>query len=131
MTDDDDLMAAERRRCAAIVAADVDGLSGLLADELVHVHTTGLIDDKPSYLSGIRDRLEVRSVERGPLRVRRFGDTAVMTGELTNTVRRRVDGPAAAWTVLPSFVTQVWVGPHTPGAGWRMASYHSSRRDIS
>lgn len=125
MTDDDDLLATERRRCAAIMAADIGVLSGLLEGDLVHVHTTGLIDDRDSYLAGIRDRLEVRSVERGPLQVRRFGDAAVMTGTLTNTVRRRADGPDAVWTVLPSFATQVWVW--APGAGWRMASFHSSR----
>lgn len=125
----EDLLGAESRRCAAIVAADIDGLSDLLADNLVHVHTTGLIDDRDSYLAGIRDRLEVRSVERGVIQVRRFGEAAVMTGALTNTVRRRADGPDAAWTVLPSFVTQVWV--RQPATGWRMASYHASRKDAA
>lgn len=122
---EDALQAVERRRCAAIVAGDLDTLSGLLADELVHVHTVGLVDDKPSYLSGIRDRLEVRSVERGPLHLRQFGDTVVMTGELTNTVRRRADGPDAEWLVLRSFATQVWV--RAPDAGWRMVSFHASK----
>ena len=125
MMDDDDLLAAERCRCAAIMAADIGILSGLLAGDLVHVHTTGLIDDRDSYLAGISVPLEVPSRQRGPFQVRPLGNAPAMTGTLTNTVRRRADGPDAAWTVLPSFATQVWV--RTPGAKWQMASFHSSR----
>ena len=124
MTDEGTLRTAEERRCKAIVAGDIASLETMLSDDLVHVHTVGLIDDKASYLAGIRDRLEVQSVERGPLAIRRYGTAAVMTGELTNTVRRRADGPDADWMVLRSFATQVW---HCAPGGWVMASFHASR----
>ena len=119
MTDSDDLRQVERARCAAIVHNDLEGLSSLLSEALVHIHATGYADDKVSYLEGLRSRLDVRSVTRGDLTLRNFGSTTVMTGVLENIVRRRGE---ERWQSLRSLVTQVW--EQTPGS-WKLVSYHA------
>jgi ketosteroid isomerase-like protein len=76
------LLDLERRRCAAIEDGDVAALQLMLADDYVHVHMSGKIDDREEHL---------RAVERSPRKpipgetlVRIYGDLAVVTGHLHN-----------------------------------------------
>lgn len=115
--------AAEAARLAAILSGDLSGLSALLADDLVHVHATGSVDDKSAYLARLRNQLEVRVITRGPCALRQYGSVAVLTGALENEVRL-YDGPGD-WQRTRSFVTQVWRRCTT--AGWQLVSYHASR----
>lgn len=82
MSDVDTLKALEARRCAAIGAGDVETLKAMLADDYVHVHMTGRVDDRAGHLNAVSVR--PRRTERGALLVRVYGDLAVITGELTN-----------------------------------------------
>ena len=123
---EEDLIAAltvrERQRRDALVADDREGLAALLADDLVHVHTTGIVQDKQAMLGHAFGFLKFLEVERGPLLIRRLGpDAAVMTGPMTNIVRRRdQDGQVT----VRAFVTQVWVRREQ---GWQIASFHAVR----
>lgn len=82
MADIDDLHALEAKRCAAISAGDVETLGSLLTDDYIHVHMTGLVDDRVGHLKAISAR--PRRTERGKVFVRVYSDLAVLTGELTN-----------------------------------------------
>jgi ketosteroid isomerase-like protein len=117
-----ELTAREAARRDALVASDLDALAELMTDDLVHVHTTGNVHDKAQLLNHAGRFLEFLEVERGPLTIRRIApDAAIMTGPMTNTVRRR--GTDERVTVR-AFVTQVWV---RVADAWKIASFHAVR----
>jgi ketosteroid isomerase-like protein len=110
----------EDTRCRALNEQDHAGLGDLIDDDLVHVHTTGIVEDKAAYLAGVRDRLEFRDVEREDLTVRAYGDVAVATGRLHQTVRVRATQREMNMKIM---TTQVWV--RRDGA-WRQTSFHAT-----
>ena len=89
---------------------------------LVHVHTTGIVHGKQALLGHAGGFLQFLDIERGELLVRALGpDAAVMTGPMTNVVRRRgIDERVE----VRAFVTQVWVQREP---GWQIASFHAVR----
>lgn len=125
MTDDDltAIREAERRRAAALTSDDFAALDELLADDLVHVHATGVVQDKAAMLHHSAHAIRFHEITRGDLTIRALApDVAVMTGPLTNVVSRRgVDEPMT----VCAFVTQIW--RRTDGA-WRIASFHATRQ---
>jgi hypothetical protein len=76
-----DLLAAEERRCAAINTRDHDALSATLADDLHYLHSTGVLDDKDTYIAMSIARAP-RRIRRGELSVRFVGpESAVVIGD--------------------------------------------------
>jgi hypothetical protein len=75
---------AEARRCRAIASGDFIALSAILDDDYLHVHGDGRVGGKVDYIDGVRraPRVPVRS----NLIVRLFDNTAVLTGDLLNTI---------------------------------------------
>jgi len=119
-----DILAAEDRRRAALVASDMEALAALMEDDLVHVHTTGTVHGKTQLLHHTGVLLRFFAVERGELTIRPIGpDAVVMTGPMTNTVGKRGTEEKIQ---VHSFVTQVWV--RRDGA-WRTKSFHATRVD--
>lgn len=116
MVDDRSLIIdAENRRRQALVASDITELSALFEDDLVHVHGSGRVHDKAGLLDFVTHEARFLAVERGPLNVRIWGDMAVVTGTMTNTmvmngVEARISGMA----------TQVL---RRGAAGWRFVSF--------
>lgn len=118
-----ELGALEARRRTALVADDMAAFEELIADDIVHVHTTGIVQGKAELLGHAGAFLKFIAIDRGPLKVRRIGpDAAIMTGEMTNVVRRR-DHPEERIEVK-AFVTQVWV---RRDGRWQIASFHAVR----
>ena len=116
------LLEREGERRDALVADDMDRLAALLEDDLVHVHTTGIVQGKAELLRHAGGFLRFLSVERGPLLIRALGpDAAMMTGSMTNTVRRRDRDERVT---VQAYVTQVWA--RRDGV-WRIASFHATR----
>jgi len=111
------ILVAETRRRAALVAVDLPELDRLFAEDLVHVHSTGLVHDKAGLLRHINHKRAFLAIDRGPLQVRIEGDTAVMTGPMTNRMRAK-DGDGEI--VLHGFVTQVL---RRTAGGWRFISF--------
>jgi hypothetical protein len=110
----------EDARCRALNEHNHAALDDLIGDDLVHIHTTGMVEDKTAYLAGVRDRLEFRDVERKDLTVRAYGDVAVATGQLHQTVRVRATQRELNMKIV---TTQVWV--RRDGA-WRQTSFHAT-----
>ncbi|EJM22896.1 hypothetical protein PMI22_01319 [Pseudomonas sp. GM21] len=116
-----EVIEAEGLRRTALIADDREAIAQLFTDDLVYVHTTGMVHDKTEYLAYARDVVRYLDVERGRLEVRLYGDIAVMTGSQINTLQKRgEDTPVRG----EGFVTQVWLnGPE----GWKITSFHGSR----
>ncbi len=113
----------EKERGRALVAADWPALAALLADDLVHVHTSGATDDKPAYLDAVSTKLQFLKVERIAYRVRCFGDIAVATGTLAQSVR--VKGPGTVLD-LRMATTQVWA---LRDGRWLQNTFQATRID--
>lgn len=116
------LLAREAERRQALVSDDMALLAELLTEDLIHVHTTGAVHGKADLIGHAGSFLQFLNVERGPLTIRRLcADAAIMTGPMTNTVRRR--GHDEQVTVR-AFVTQVWA---LREGQWKVASFHAVR----
>lgn len=122
--DHQEILTAEDRRRAALVASDMAALAALMEDDLVHVHTSGNVQDKAQLLHHAGEFLRFYAVERGPLTIRAIGpDAAVVTGRMTNTVGKRGTDEKIE---VHSFVTQVWVRRE---GQWRTKSFQATRMD--
>jgi ketosteroid isomerase-like protein len=114
------IIALDDERRAAMIAEDFAALDRLLADDLVHVHAAGNADTKAQYLKMIADFCGFEAIERGPMTVRFYGDTAILTGTMSHTVRIK---PTGAVRIMEAFGTQVWA-PH--GDSWRQVLYQAT-----
>ncbi|HEY5211102.1 MAG TPA: nuclear transport factor 2 family protein [Stellaceae bacterium] len=110
----------EEERCRALVTHDYAALAELVADDVVHIHTTGMIDTKASYLAGVEHRLEFLTVKRLDLPVRRYGDVAIATGRLDQTIRVRATMQEVEMKIV---TTQAWM---LQNGKWRQNSFHAS-----
>jgi ketosteroid isomerase-like protein len=50
----DDVRGLEKARFSAMMRGDVDAVADFLHDDLVYIHSTGLIDGKSSYLESLK-----------------------------------------------------------------------------
>jgi ketosteroid isomerase-like protein len=118
----DQILACEQLRCKAAVDADIETLTELVENDLVHVHVTARVNTQQEYLDGIRNRSEYKSVTRENMKVRSYGDIAIATGILVNVHRLRNAGED--WRTTKAFVTQVW--KRTP-SGWKQVSFQATK----
>jgi hypothetical protein len=110
-----ELKRLEQERCRAISQGDWDALAGLLLEDYSHTHSTGLVQDKPTYLNHVKSR--PRTTTRPDVRVRVYGRTAVMNGRQVNTFEDASRPP------VENEVIQAWVNN---GQGWRLAAFQST-----
>ena len=110
----------ENERGRALLAADWDTLDRLVAEDLVHIHANGAIEDRTSYFAGLRNKLEFLRFERETLQVRGRGDMAVATGILRQTLR---DKESNSLFELRLATTQVW---WRGAIGWRQMSFQAT-----
>ena len=117
MSDTRTIADLEERRLAAMVAADVDALDDILADDLTYVHTTAAIDTKESLTSGLASgRLNYESIAPAAERdIRLHGDCAIVRGQ----ARVHVNGNR--------FTLEYTVVYVKPGGEWRMTAWHATR----
>src|SRR5437867_963183 len=82
---EEELLKLETEFARAVASNDADALDDLLAYDWIIVEADGSIIDKAQFLGVIRSRaLAHESMESTDLRVRVYGNTAVVTG-LTST----------------------------------------------
>jgi ketosteroid isomerase-like protein len=104
----------EARRAAAIGRGDFEALAAVLADDYLHVYGDGNTSDRAGYLEQVKAGPRVPT--RGPLKVRIYGDVAVVTGDLLNRIRY----PDKPERILDTFVTQV---ARKVDGEWRFVSF--------
>jgi uncharacterized protein (TIGR02246 family) len=122
MTVEQELLEAERSRRDALVADDMTAFAFLIAEDVTHVHTTGIVHGKDELLRHAGGFLRFIDIERRDLRVRMIDeDHVVMTGGMTNIVARR--GHDERVTVN-AFVTQVW---ERRDGRWQIINFHATR----
>lgn len=110
----------ENERCRALMARDLKAVAALVDEDLVHIHASGRIDTKLEYLTGVEKRFLFRDVVRQDLTIRVFGDIAVATGGLTQTVE--IAGTSET-RQMKAVVTQVW---RRRDGAWRQVSFQAT-----
>ena len=102
------------------LASDTAGLGALLVDDFVLTHSDGQVQHKADYLADLERRTRVNhAIDNHDVAVRRYGDTAIVTGR---TVQHGV-GEQGPFQGAFRF-TRVWV---LQDGQWRLAASHSSR----
>lgn len=110
-----DVLRHEESRYQAMIARDFDALDRLLADDLIYTHNNAVVDNKPALLQRLRDRVAVyKKIVRSDLKVRIYGDTAVVTGQADITTEK--SNPVVRFV-------NVWV---RTGGQWRNALWQAT-----
>lgn len=112
----------EDERCRALVAGDVSMLDALVADDVIHVHANGKVDDKAAYLAMVRDQIVFLSAVRDSLEVRMQGDMVVAVGRLLQSIEMRATGQRIDMDVI---TTQAW---RREADGWRQVTFQATNR---
>ena len=119
MSTEQEILALEDRRYAAMTADDMAALAALTHDDLVYTHSNAVVDTKSSWIDSMKTgRVRYRKVTPSDRRVRLYGDTALVTGRAAVDVE--VGGEAknlklaylVAWTRTPQ--------------GWKFAAWQST-----
>jgi hypothetical protein len=114
------VLALEERRRQALLAGDLPALRGLLADDLVYVHSTGACDRKDSYLAKLSGgSLQYLELNFSDLQVQTLQQAAVVSGRMAAVVTK--DGQRK--NVASLFMT-VW-GCGVDGA-WRLHAHQGT-----
>ena len=98
------ILDVEHRRRVALVAVDLAELDRLFDEDLIHIHSTGLVHTKAELLRHIDQKRAFIGIERGSLQVRVEGNIAVITGAMTNRMRAQ---KSEGEVLMRGFVTQV------------------------
>jgi ketosteroid isomerase-like protein len=117
MTDEEAVLDLESRRIRAMNEADPETMLSLLHDDHLHVLANGVVTDKRGAAEGVRNI--PRKVEPGQLKVRLYGDIAIVTGPQTN--HERINGEPM---ILQLYVTRV--ARRTDGV-WKFVSMQATR----
>jgi hypothetical protein len=114
------LLAAEQRRCAAMLANDASALAALLDDRLQFSHATGAVDDKAAYLAKMAGgRITYIAITWSDERVVPLGSgAALLTGRMLTEVR--VEGTDKR---LDNRVMSAWA---LTGDAWRLVAFQST-----
>ncbi len=120
-----DLAAAEverveHARLAAILKGDFDAVEKFIADDFIATYTNGAVVNRAEYLDRQRSgRRRLTSADHDDVRVKVYGDAAVITGRFTGKVM--VDGKEQAF--LTRYI-HVYVKEH--GQWWMVAMQNTN-----
>ena len=114
----DDVKAAENEWLTGITKNDFRKLDQVLADDLVYLHSTGVMDSKASYVKSLQSgKQKYSSGKINDLKIRVYGQTAVINGDAN--FEFVTDGkPGKAHLKY----THVFV---KGGKGWQLVSHQS------
>ena len=77
----DEVVKAEDSRYAAQMANDFSAMEKLIADDLVYIHSSSVVDSKQSYIESMRSgTVKYKVMRRSDVKVRTFGCVATLTG---------------------------------------------------
>ena len=115
------VLAAQDKRIAATVAADVAQLGGMMTDDLSYTHSNAVVETRADFLDGLKTgKYRYRSTSFDERGVRLHGDaTAIVSGTC------RVQGTTGGrdFEVKLRF-TELYV---KQGGAWKMALWQSTR----
>jgi len=119
-TVEQEITQIEGRRIEAMKQADAAALGQILADDLTYMHSSGRPDTKASFIASLQSgELKYEAMDFSDVKVRGYGDTAVVTGHAS--VRVNSKGQALSF---PIRYTDVYV---KKDGRWQMVAWHAVR----
>ena len=110
----------DAKRFAAQMKNDMEALTTLLADDLVYCHSSAKVDGKSEFIDSMRSgRTKYESIEPSDVKVRVYGNTAIVNGMAKLTVA--TNGQPNTFSLR---YTDVWVMRDNK---WQMVSWQSTR----
>ncbi|MGH9844164.1 MAG: nuclear transport factor 2 family protein [Blastocatellia bacterium] len=110
------ILKLEQQWVDALVKADAAALEKIYADDLIYTHSSGTVDTKASYIDSLKTgKAKYESIERDDVKVRFYGDTAIVTCRSVIKVNKNT---------IPARYIHVYV--KQKGA-WRMAAHQTTR----
>ena len=77
----DEIIVLENRRTEAMTKQDSEALGEILADDLSYTHSTGRVETKSEFIASVASgRTKYNSIDVDDVKVRQYGDAAVVTG---------------------------------------------------
>lgn len=120
------LLQLEQDRCRALLTGDGERLKQLMHPELFHVHARGNVEDFETYIGIGALKSNYTTLQRfDDLKVRVFGDAALMTGRQLAISSRKATGESV---YIDSMVTQVWA---RNGERWQQLSYQTTPTEMT
>ena len=114
------IKALDGERMRAMVAGDLETLGRILSDDMTYVHTSAAVDTKSSIMESIGNgNLNYKKMAARDVRVRDFGDTAVLRGQADV----EVTSGGNDLTFSLEF-TEVYANGD---GGWQMVAWQSTR----
>lgn len=115
-----ELLAAEQKRCTAMLANDITVLDALLDPRLSFTHATGQVDDKAAYMKKMAaGRVTYLSIDWSEERVIELSPgAALLTGRMVSQVT--VEGVEKR---LDNRVLTAWVRDE---GNWRLVAFQST-----
>jgi ketosteroid isomerase-like protein len=118
MSVEQDILGLEDRRIGAMTAQDFGALDPLVHGELLYAHSTGVTDNKASWMQSMSSgRVKYKSAACSERKVRVFGEVALITGKATFEVE-----VAGQPRTLKLIFLNVWT--RTP-QGWKFVAWQS------
>ena len=118
---EESLKEAELSRFKVMVAKDVPGLQAVLHKDLVYFHSSGVQDNKESYIASIASgKSSYVTITPEELQHRVYGKTGVNTG-IVSILQQAADG---AQTTIRLRFTDVYV---YADKRWQMVSWQSTK----
>ena len=114
------VLAAQDKRAAATIAADVALLGSMMTDDLSYTHSSAVVETRAEFLDGLKTgKYRYRSMSFEDRKVRVFGDAAAVSG----TCRVGVTSDGRDLDLRLRF-TELYV---KQGGAWKMALWQSTR----
>ena len=115
------IVELERARLKAMIDADSDALNSILSDDLTYIHTTTREDSKKSLIGSlVSGRLSYESMDTEDVKVRIYGDAAVVTGSAA--IKVSSGGRLLEFSIL---FTDVYAKQE---GRWQMVAWQSTRK---
>ena len=114
------VLSLEDRRRQALLATDLSALNGLLAEDLLYVHSTGVCDDKDSYLGKLSSgTLKYLELNFRDLHVQVLQQAAVVSGRMSAVVSKEGQRKSVA-----SLFMTVW--SYGADGTWRLHAHQGT-----
>src|SRR5246500_1361192 len=119
MSSDNEILALEDKRYAAMCSGDFAALEAMLHDELLYTHSSGLTDTKATWLASLRSgKTRDKSAACSDRNVRLVGDTALVPGRAA--IEGEINGQPRMSGRFPSASTSVLVDEEIIVLGFQM-----------
>jgi ketosteroid isomerase-like protein len=116
---ENEILGLEDKRFGAMTGKDWKTLDGLLHEQLLYTHSSGVTDTKAAWMEAMKSgRTVYKSVQQSDRKVRFYGDNALVTGKAA--IEAEVNGQARSMRLV---YLDVWT--KTP-RGWQFVAWQST-----